>query len=106
MLFCTPRGARKAGRRCDLSTSWIQELKGRNIRVNALSPGPVQTPGLAGLAGDDSADDFFAALASSMPGGRTIKPEEVAAAATFLASDDSSGINGIDLQVDGGFAQI
>lgn len=93
-----------AGR--NLVRSWIQELKGRNIRVNAVSPGPVETPGLAGLAGDDSADDFFAALASSMPGGRTIKPEEVAAAVTFLASDDSSGINGIDLQVDGGFAQI
>lgn len=93
-----------AGR--NLVRSWIQELEGRNIRVNALSPGPVETPGLAGLAGNGRVDDFVAALASSMPGGRTINPEEVAAAVTFLASDDSSGINGIDLQVDGGFAQI
>jgi NAD(P)-dependent dehydrogenase (short-subunit alcohol dehydrogenase family) len=93
-----------AGR--NLVRSWIQELSGRGIRVNAVSPGPVETPGLAGLAGDTNVDDFFAALASQMPGGRNIKPEEVAAAVTFLASDDASGINGIDLQVDAGFAQI
>lgn len=93
-----------AGR--NLVRSWIQELKGRNIRVNAVSPASVETPGLAGLVGDTDVDDFFAALASHMPGGRNITPEEVAAAVTFLASDDASGINGIDLQVDAGFAQI
>jgi NAD(P)-dependent dehydrogenase (short-subunit alcohol dehydrogenase family) len=93
-----------AGR--DLVRSWIQELEGRGIRVNAVSPGPVETPGLAGLAGDTNVEDFFAAIASRMPGGRNITPDEVAAAVTFLASDDASGINGIDLPVDAGFAQI
>jgi NAD(P)-dependent dehydrogenase (short-subunit alcohol dehydrogenase family) len=93
-----------AGR--NLVRSWIQDLNGRNIRINAVSPGTVETPGLAGLAGDANVDEFFAYLATLMPGGRNIHPEEVAAAVTFLASADASGINGIDLQVDGGFAQI
>ena len=93
-----------AGR--NLVRSWIQELKDRNIRVNAVSPATVETPGLASLAGNAKVDDFFAATASSMPGGRNIRPEEVAAAVTFLASDESSGINGFDLQVDAGVAQI
>ncbi len=86
--------------------SWIQELKGRNVRVNAVSPGPVETPGLAGLAAHQDADDFFAEMAAQMPGGRNITPEEVAAAVTFLASDDASGINGFDLRVDAGLTQI
>ncbi len=93
-----------AGR--NLVRSWIQELKGRNIRVNAVSPASVETPGLAGLAGNQNPGDFFAAMAAHMPGGRNITPDEVAAAVTFLASDDASGINGIDLQVDAGLAQI
>jgi NAD(P)-dependent dehydrogenase (short-subunit alcohol dehydrogenase family) len=90
----------------NLVRSWFQELSGRNIRVNAVSPGPTETPGLASLAGQQHVDDFFAQLATQMPGGRNIKPEEVAAAVTFLASDDASGINGFDLQVDAGQAQI
>lgn len=93
-----------AGR--NLVRSWIQELKGRNIRVNAVGPASVETPGLASLAGEADVDDFFAAMASHMPGGRNITPEEVAAAVTFLASDDASGINGFELQVDAGLAQI
>lgn len=93
-----------AGR--NLVRSWIQELKDRNIRVNAVSPASVETPGLAGLAGNQDPGDFFAAMAAHMPGGRNITPEEVAAAVTFLASDDASGINGFDLQVDAGLAQI
>ena len=93
-----------AGR--NLVRSWIQELKDRNIRVNAVSPATVETPGLASRAGNARVDDFFAAMAASMPGGRNIRPEEVAAAVTFLASDDASGINGFDLQVDSGVAQI
>jgi NAD(P)-dependent dehydrogenase (short-subunit alcohol dehydrogenase family) len=95
-----------AGR--NLVRSWIQELKGRDIRVNAVSPGPVETPGLAGLAagqGQD-VDEFSGQLAGQMPGGRNITPEEVAAAVTFLASDDASGINGCDLHVDAGLTQI
>jgi NAD(P)-dependent dehydrogenase (short-subunit alcohol dehydrogenase family) len=93
-----------AGR--NLVRSWVQELKGRDIRVNAVSPGSTETPGLAALAGENDVDDFFSYLATQMPGGRNIRVEEVAAAVTFLASADASGINGIDLQVDGGFAQI
>ena len=93
-----------AGR--NLVRSWIAELKGRNIRVNAVSPASVETPGLAGLAADQNVDDFFAQLAAQMPGGRNITPEEVPAAVTFLASDDASGINGFDLQVDAGLCQI
>jgi NAD(P)-dependent dehydrogenase (short-subunit alcohol dehydrogenase family) len=93
-----------AGR--NLVRSWIQELKGRNIRVNAVSPGPVETPGLAGLAASQDVDEFFGQLAAQMPGGRNITPEEVAAAVTFLASDDASGINGCDLHVDAGLTQI
>jgi hypothetical protein len=89
-----------------LVRSWIQELKDRNIRVNAVSPASVETPGLAGLAGIQNPGDFFAAMAAHMPGGHNIRPEEVAAAVTFLASDDASGINGFDLQVDAGLAQI
>lgn len=93
-----------AGR--NLVRSWILELKDRGIRVNAVSPGSTETPGLAGLAGEGDADALFAHLATLMPSGRNVKPEEVAAAVTFLASPDASGINGIDLQVDNGFAQI
>ena len=93
-----------AGR--NLVRSWIQELADRRIRVNAVSPGTTETPGLAGLAGDINVEDFFGYLATQMPGGRNIQPDEVAAAVMFLASDDASGINGIDLQVDGGLAQI
>jgi NAD(P)-dependent dehydrogenase (short-subunit alcohol dehydrogenase family) len=58
-----------AGR--NLVRSWIQELKGRNIRVNAVSPAAVETPGLAGLAGDTSVDDFFAYLAPTCPAAAT-----------------------------------
>lgn len=92
-----------AGR--NLVRSWVQELRDRNIRVNAVSPGSTQTPGLAGLAGGMDTNEFFAAVAAQMPDGRMISPDEVAAAVTFLASDDASGINGIDLLVDRGQAQ-
>ncbi|MFI7612272.1 SDR family NAD(P)-dependent oxidoreductase [Nonomuraea terrae] len=85
--------------------SWLQELAGRRIRVNAVSPGYTETPGLANLAGDLKVSEFYGRLAAQMPAGRNIQPDEVAAAVTFLASDDAGGINGIDLAVDGGFAQ-
>jgi NAD(P)-dependent dehydrogenase (short-subunit alcohol dehydrogenase family) len=89
----------------NLVRSWFQELSDRGIRVNAVSPAATETPGLASLAGQKRAGDFFAEMATRMPGGRNIRPEEVAAAVTFLASDDASGINGFDLQVDAGWAQ-
>jgi len=88
--------------------NWILDLKGRGIRVNTLSPGPTKTPGFLGLAGPDAArqQGMLDALASRIPMGRVGDPDEIAKAAVFLASDDSSFVNGIELFVDGGKAQI
>jgi NAD(P)-dependent dehydrogenase (short-subunit alcohol dehydrogenase family) len=88
--------------------SWILDLKGRDIRVNTLSPGPTETPGLLNLAGPDAAQqkgllDYFA---SQVPLGRAAAPDEIAKAAVFLASDDASFVNGVELFVDGGIAQV
>lgn len=87
--------------------SWAAELKGRNIRVNCLSPGPVLTP-IIGKMGVDEAqfDAFEKQLAGLIPLGRLGRPEELANAALFLASDDSSFITGVDLCVDGGLSQL
>lgn len=88
--------------------NWILDLKGRGIRVNALSPGPTKTPGFFDLAGPDAArqQGMLDAMASRIPMGRVGEPDEIAKAAVFLASDDSSFVNGIELFVDGGKAQI
>jgi NAD(P)-dependent dehydrogenase (short-subunit alcohol dehydrogenase family) len=88
--------------------SWTLDLKDRGIRVNALSPGPIGTPGLAGLAGPDNVqqEQLFGYLASQVPMGRLGKPEEIGRAVVFLASSDSSFITGIELFVDGGVAQV
>jgi len=88
--------------------NWILDLKGRGIRVNTLSPGPTKTPGFLGLDGPDAArqQGMLDALASRIPMGRVGDPDEIAKAAVFLASDDSSFVNGIELFVDGGKAQI
>ncbi|MEU7868784.1 SDR family oxidoreductase [Dactylosporangium sp. NPDC049140] len=87
--------------------TWAAELVGRNVRVNTLVPGPVRTPGLAGLAGDPSGvEPLFASLASGVPLGRLGRPEEIAAAALFLASDDSTFMTGAEIFVDGGAEQI
>lgn len=87
--------------------SWTTDLKERGIRVNCLSPGPVETPiiGKMGVA-EGERNSFDMKVSSKIPIGRLGKPEEVAAAALFLASDDSSFISGIDLSVDGGMGQI
>lgn len=87
--------------------SWAAELKGRNIRVNCLSPGPVLTP-IIGKMGVDEAqfDAFEKQLAGLIPLGRLGRPAELANAALFLASDDSSFITGVDLCVDGGLSQL
>jgi NAD(P)-dependent dehydrogenase (short-subunit alcohol dehydrogenase family) len=91
----------------NFARSWILDLKGRKIRVNVISPGPVETPGLTGLAPDaESAKSLLAHLASLVPMGRAGTPDEVAKAAVFLASEDSSFVNGAELFVDGGIAQI
>ncbi len=88
--------------------NWILDLKGRNIRVNVLSPGPTRTPGLVGLAGSDAAaqQSLLEQMAAQVPLGRVGDPDEVAAAALFLASDDASFVTGAELFVDGGEAQV
>lgn len=87
--------------------TWTTDLKSRHIRVNAISPGPIETPGLQNLM--DSAqvgEERRKAIANSVPLGRLGIPDEIAKAVVFLASDDSSFITGIELFVDGGFAQV
>ena len=87
--------------------TFTAELKDRKIRVNAISPGPIATPGLAGLAPDErESAKLMAYMASTVPLGRLGQPEEIAAAVVFLASDDASFIAGTELFVDGGVAQV
>ena len=81
--------------------TWLVDLKERKIRVNVLSPGTIDTPILDPLGPD--AKKYFASL---IPRGEIGRPEEIATAALFLASNDSSFVNGIELFVDGGVAQI
>lgn len=92
----------------NLARSWVLDLKGRGIRLNVLSPGPIHTPGLVELAGSDAAQQqgLVDYLAAQVPLGRVGRPEEIARVAVFLASDDSSFVNGAELFVDGGMAQI
>src|SRR6185437_3948738 len=79
--------------------TWLNELKGRNIRVNVLGPGPIATP-MQNEAITEEAKQMFESL---IPRGKMGQPEEIAGAALFLASDDSSFVNGVELNVDGGF---
>ena len=81
--------------------TWTTDLKDRRIRSNVVSPGPIDTP----LASRQSTD-VIARIVSTIPMGRMGKPEEVAKAALYLASDDSSFVTGIELFVDGGRAQV
>ena len=98
--------AAKAGVRA-LVRVWTQELKGLGIRVNTLSPGATETPIIRGQFDSDEAAEAAKQMFSSMtPLGRLGLPEEIAAAAFFLASDESSYVAGIDLPVDGGLAQV
>jgi NAD(P)-dependent dehydrogenase (short-subunit alcohol dehydrogenase family) len=82
--------------------SWITDLKGRDIRINVLSPGHTETPGLSTLM---SEQDKAAAVAL-VPAGRIGTPDDLGKAAVFLASDDSAYVTGIELSVDGGVGQI
>jgi NAD(P)-dependent dehydrogenase (short-subunit alcohol dehydrogenase family) len=87
--------------------NWILDLRERKIRVNAISPGVVPTPGYDHLGlNDQQLQEFVDSQASAIPLGRVGKPDEIAKAVVFLASDDSSFVNGIELFVDGGMAQI
>lgn len=87
--------------------TWALDLKDRKIRVNAVSPGATDTPGLSGLAGgDDNIAGLHEALSSRIPLGRLGRPEEIANVVSFLASDAASFVNGADFQADGGAEQI
>jgi NAD(P)-dependent dehydrogenase (short-subunit alcohol dehydrogenase family) len=91
----------------NFARSWAVDLKGTGIRVNVLSPGPTETPGLMnGLARTGMKDAMVAGLSAQTALGRMGDPDEVAAAALFLASDDSSFMTGSEVFVDGGLAQI
>lgn len=87
--------------------TWTQDLKDRKIRVNTLSPGPIQTPILSNLGlTEQQLADFKTQTLHDVPLGRMGTPDGIAKAVVFLASDDSSYITGINLCVDGGLAQV
>ena len=102
----TAYAASKAAVR-SFARGWTMELKDRKIRVNSMSPGPIETPALekAGLT-PEQAEQAAAQFVTQVPMGRRGKLEEIAAAVVFLASDESSYITGVDLAVDGGMAQV
>src|ERR1700761_1390118 len=93
-------GANKAALRSFVRT-WTSDLKDRHIRSNVISPGPTDTPVI-----DGQPADAIARIVSTIPMGRIGNPDEIAKAALFLASDDSSFITGIELFVDGGRGQV
>jgi NAD(P)-dependent dehydrogenase (short-subunit alcohol dehydrogenase family) len=85
--------------------TWTTDLKGRKIRVNVVSPGPVDTDGLRGLQ-DASSEQLRASYGASVPLGRVGDVDDIAKAVAFLASDDASFVTGAELFVDGGVAQV
>ncbi len=87
--------------------TWTTDLKDRRIRVNAVSPGSIDTPGLNNLlASAEGGEQRRKMISNNVPLGRFGTPNEIAKAVVFLASDDSSYITGTELFVDGGFAQV
>ena len=91
----------------NLARSWIVDLKGRGIRVNVISPGVVPTPGYDGLGlSQEQIAGFVDGQVEAIPLGRVGTTDEIAKVVVFLASDDSSFVNGVELFVDGGMTQI
>ncbi|GAA0354570.1 SDR family NAD(P)-dependent oxidoreductase [Streptomyces blastmyceticus] len=87
--------------------TWANELRGRRIRVNVITPGPIDTPGVSGLAPDtEQAGQLKENLAAQVPLGRMGRPDEIASSVLFLASDQSSFTTGAELYVDGGMNQV
>ena len=87
--------------------TWTTDLKSRRIRVNAISPGTIDTPGLNNLlASGEAGEQRKKMISTAIPLGRLGRPDEIAAAVVFLASDDASYITGTELFIDGGFAQV
>ena len=90
-----------------VARTWTTDLQARRIRVNAVSPGPIDTPGLHDLVASTGAgEQRLQMLANSVPLGRLGTPDEIAKAVVFPASDDSSSITGPEVFVDGGMAQV
>jgi NAD(P)-dependent dehydrogenase (short-subunit alcohol dehydrogenase family) len=101
-VYSASKAAVRSFARC-----WTVDLKSRKIRVNVISPGPIDTPGASGLSKTpEEAEQFRATFIAAVPLGRIGDPDEIAKAVVFLASDDSSYVTGIELFVDGGMAQI
>ena len=99
-------GATKAAVR-SFARTWTTDLKDRRIRVNAVSPGSIDTPGLSDLlASSETGQQRLKTIRNTVPLGRLGTPDEIAKAVVFLASEDSSYITGTELFVDGGFAQV
>jgi NAD(P)-dependent dehydrogenase (short-subunit alcohol dehydrogenase family) len=87
--------------------TWTTDLRSRRIRVNAVSPGSIDTPGLSELFGSsESGQQRLKMISNVVPLGRLGTPDEIAKAVVFLASDDASYVTGAELFVDGGFAQV
>ena len=93
-----------AGR--SFARTWTNELRARRIRVNAISPGHIDTPILESFAQGDALAKMKDEFARNVPLGRLGDPDEIAKAVSFLASEDASYVSGIELYVDGGVAQI
>ena len=100
-VYCATKAAVRS-----FARNWILDLKERKIRVNAISPGIVPTPAYKVLGSDEQVQEFLDGEASATPLGRVGTTDEIAKAVVFLACDDSSFVNGIELFVDGGMAQI
>ncbi|GAA0311256.1 SDR family NAD(P)-dependent oxidoreductase [Kineococcus aurantiacus] len=84
-----------------LTRTWAAELAPRGIRINTVVPGPTETPGLKGLA-PENGDALVQQIAAGLPLGRVLRPEEIASVVLFLVSDQSSGMTGSEVFVDGG----
>jgi NAD(P)-dependent dehydrogenase (short-subunit alcohol dehydrogenase family) len=101
-VYCATKAAVRS-----FARSWTVDLKGRRIRVNAVSPGPIDTPGLGSLGlSPQQLTEFKSSMVGAVPLGRMGTADEIAKAVLFLASDDSSYVAGAELFVDGGMAQI
>jgi NAD(P)-dependent dehydrogenase (short-subunit alcohol dehydrogenase family) len=86
--------------------TWTTDLKARKIRVNIVSPGPIDTEGLRDLMGGAAGEERLQGISQAIPLGRIGRADEIAQAVLFLASNDSSFVTGTELFVDGGLAQV